>query len=235
MEMTIEERRARNREYYAQNREKICERQRKRYKKLGKRDKKRLQEKKREWYEESEKAQVYKERKKLEYKTEEYRAKRRADYAAKHANDPMTEHRRACIEAAKKRTETPLDERKALKAQAKAEKTAKKDMQEQGYLQAERESERNRETVIKYIDEWTKRKKLGPQPIKDGYTMSESDVKAYYQEAHKYFEIQAKLDKTDPKDYTTRNILSYKLRVIEEHFNTLLNKRLQTKNRLKSE
>ena len=233
--MTIEERRARNREYYAQNREKICEKQRKRYKKLDKRAKKRLQEQKREWYAESEKAQVYKERKKREYKTEEYRAKRRAAYAAKHANYPMTEHRRACIEAAKKRTETPLDERRARKAQAKAEKAAKKDMQEEGYLQSERESERNRETVIKYIRQWTERKMLGCQTIKDGDTMSEADVKAYYKEAHRYFEIQEQLDKTNPRDYSTRNILSYKLRVIEEHFNTLLNQRLSTKNRLKSE
>ena len=170
---------------------------------------------------------------KREYRTEEYRAKRRADYAAKHANDPMTEHRRACIEAQQKRMETPLDERKA---QAKAEQAAKKDMQEEsGYLQAERESERKRETVIKYIRQWTERKMLGPQPIKDGDTMPEADVIAYYREAHKYFEIQERLDKTDPKDYTTRNILSYKLRVIEEHFNTLLNQRLKTKNRLKSE
>ena len=236
MEQTIEERRAKDREYYAQNREKILERNRKRYKKLGKRKKKRLQEQKRKWLAESESGQVYKERKKREYRTEEYRAKRRADYAAKHANDPMTAHRRACIEAQQKRMETPLDERRALKAQAKAEQAAKKDIQEEsGYLQAKRESERKRETVIKYIDEWTKRKKLGPQPIKDGDPMPEADVKAYYKEAHRYFEIQERLDKTDPKDYTTRNILSYKLRVIEEHFNTLLNQRLKTKNRLKSE
>lgn len=235
MEQTIEERRAKDREYYAQNREKICERQRKRYKKLGKRDKKRLQEKKREWYEESEKAQVYKERRKREYNTEEYRAKRRADYAAKHVNDPMTEHRRACIEAAKKRMETPLDERKAEIMAAKAEKTAKKDMQEDpGFMQAERESERKRETVIKYIDEWTKRK-IFASTTKGGLFMSEADINVYHKEACKYFEIQSKLDKTDPKDYTTRNILSYKLRVIEEHFNTLLNQRLSTKKRLKSE
>ena len=47
--------------------------------------------------------------------TEEYRAKRRAKYAAKHANDPMTEHRRRCIEAANERMKTPLPERRAKK------------------------------------------------------------------------------------------------------------------------
>lgn len=167
--------------------------------------------------------------------TEEFRAQRRAAYAAKHANDPMTEHRRACIEAQQKRMETPLEDRKAEIMATKAEQAAKKDMQEDGYLQAERESERERETVIKYILKWTKRTMLGCKTIKDGDTMSESDVRAYYLEAHKYFEIQERLDNTDPKDYTTRNILSYKLRVIEEHFNTLLNQRLSTKNRLKSE
>ena len=162
--------------------------------------------------------------------TEEYRAKRRAAYAAKHANDPMTEHRRACIEAAKKRMETPLDERKALKA-------ANKDIQkEPGYMQAEQESERKRETVIKYIREWKQRKKIfSRKTIKDGETMSEADVKAYYKEANKYFEIQERLDNTDPIDYTTRNIMNYKLRCIEEHFNTLLNQRQQTKKKIKTQ
>ena len=165
----------------------------------------------------------------LDYKkTEEYRAKRRAAYAAKHANDTMTEHRRACIDAAKKRMETPLDERRALKA-------ANKDMQEDGYMQEERESKIKRETVIKFIRKWAQRKILFGKTIKDGETMSEADVKAYYKEANKYFEIQESLENTEPMDYTTRNILSYKLRCLEEHFNTLLNQRQQTKKRLKSE
>ena len=71
--------------------------------------------------------------------------------------------------------------------------------------------------------------------IKDGETMSEADVKAYYKEANKYFEIQERLDNTDPMDYTTRNIMNYKLRCIEEHFNTLLNQRQQTKKKIKTQ
>ena len=230
--MTPEERKEYDRRRYEKRRKQLA--------KKGKRYQAKLRERMREykakWREEHYEEQRAKAKARWDAQnTEEYRAKRRAAYAAKHANDPMTEHRRACIEAAKKRTETPLEERKALKAQAKAEKAAKKDMQEQGYLQAERESERDRETVIKYIRQWTQRKKLGFQPIKDGDTMSESDVRAYYREAHKYFEIQERLDKTDPRDYTTRNILRYKLRVIEEHFNNILILRLSTKNQLKSE
>lgn len=230
--MTPEERKEYDRRRYEKRRKELA----KKGKRYQERQRKRMREYKAKWREEHYEEQRAKAKARWDAQnTEEYRAKRRAAYAAKHANDPMTEHRRACIEAAKKRTETPLDERRARKAQAKAEKAAKKDMQEEGYLQSERESERNRETVIKYIRQWTERKMLGCQTIKDGDTMPEADVIAYYKEAHKYFEIQEKLDKTDPKDYTTRNILSYKLRVIEEHFNTLLNQRLQTKNRLKSE
>jgi hypothetical protein len=230
--MTPEERKEYDRRRYEKRRKQLA--------KKGKRYQAKLRERMREykakWREEHYEEQRAKAKARWDARnTEEFRAQRRAAYAAKHANDPMTEHRRACIEAAKKRTETPLEERKALKAQAKAEKAAKKDMQEQGYLQAERESERDRETVIKYIRQWTQRKKLGFQPIRDGDTMSEADVKAYYKEAHRYFEIRERLDKTDPKDYTMRNLLSYKLRVIEEHFNTLLNQRLRTKNQLKSE
>jgi hypothetical protein len=230
--MTPEERKEYDRRRYEKRRKQLA--------KKGKRYQAKLRERMREykakWREEHYEEQRAKAKARWDAQnTEEYRAKRRAAYAAKHANDPMTEHRRKCIEAAKKRTETPLDERRALKAQAKAEQAAKKDMQEEGYLQAERESERERETVVKYIRKWTKRTMLGCKTIKDGDTMSESDVRVYYLEAHKYFEIQERLDKTDPKDYTTRNILSYKLRVFEEHFNTLLNQRLSTKNQLKSE
>ena len=230
--MTPEERKEYDRRRYEKRRKELA----KKGKRYQERQRKRMREKKAQWYEEHKEEQRAKRKARWEAQnTEELRAKRRAAYAAKHANDPMTEHRRACIEAAQKRTETPLDERRARKAKAKAEQAAKKDMQEEGYLQSERESKRNRETVIKYIRQWTERKMLGCQTIKDGDTMPEADVIAYYREAHKYFEIQERLDKTDPKDYTTRNILSYKLRVIEEHFNTLLNQRLSTKNRLKSE
>lgn len=234
--MTIEER-------CAENREKICEKNSKRRKQLAKKGKryqeklrKRMREYRAKWRKEHKEEERAKAKARRDANnTEEYRAKRRAAYAAKHANDPMTEHRRRCIEAQQKRMKTPLAERRALKAQAKAEQAAKKDMREDGYLQAERDFERERETVIKYIRKWTKRIKFCCKTIKGGYTLSESDVKAYYKEACNYFEIQERLDKTDPKDYTTRNILSYKLRVIEEHFNNLLNQRLQTKNLLKSE
>ena len=107
---------------------------------------------------------------------EEYRAKRRAAYAAKHANDPMTEHRRACIEAQHKRMEKPLADRKAEIMAAKAEKAAKKDMQEDGYLQTEEKSERKRETVIKFIECWAH--------IRKGFRLSSLMIpdpdKAYY-------------------------------------------------------
>ncbi len=230
--MTPEERKEYDRRRYEKRRKQLA----KKGKRYQEKRRERMREYKAKWREEHKEEIRAKAKARWDARnTEEFRAQRRAAYAAKHANDPMTEHRRACIEAAQKRTETPLEERKALKAKAKAEKAAKKDMIENGYMQAERESERERETVIKYIRKWTHRTMLGCQSIKDGDTMSETDVKAYYREAHRYFEIQDQLDKTDPSDYSTRNILSYKLRVIEEHFNTLLNQRLQTKNRLKSE
>ena len=230
--MTPEEKKEYDRRRYEKLRKQLA----KKGKRYQEKRRQQMREYKAKWYEEHKEEQRAKRKARWNARnTEEFRAQRRAAYAAKHANDPMTEHRRACIEAQQKRMETPLEDRKAEIMAAKAEQAAKKDMQEDGYLQAERESERERETVIKYILKWTKRTMLGCKTIKDGDTMSESDVRAYYREAHKYFEIQERLDKTDPKDYTTRNILSYKLRVIEEHFNTLLNQRLSTKNRLKSE
>ena len=86
-----------------------------------------------------------------ERNTEEFRAERRAKYAAKHANDPMTEHRRRCIEAAQKRTQTPLEDRNERILAEEAKKVAVKDMKETGFIQSEDESERSIKTVIKYI------------------------------------------------------------------------------------
>lgn len=66
------------------------------------------------------------------------------------------------------------------------------------------------------------------------YYVSEADVRAYYREAVRYFEIEKRLRDTPPTDYTTRNILSYKMRVIEEHFNALLNKKYATKSKIQN-
>jgi hypothetical protein len=82
-------------EYYVKNKDKINQRHRDWYKRLTDEQKKALLEKKRNY-------QSYKdyiERKKSLYRTAEYREKRRAAYAEKHKDDPMTEHRRKCIEA----------------------------------------------------------------------------------------------------------------------------------------
>ena len=162
------------------------------------------------------------------YCTEEYRAKRRAEYAEKHKDDPMTEHRKRCIEAQKERMTMTLEERKAKKTAERVEKVAKADI-ENTYGQGEKESERKRKTVIKYIEQWTRRKVFAATTDKTGEPMSAADVRAYYREAVRYFEIEKRLRDTPPTDYTTRNILSYKMRVIEEHFNALLDKKYHTK------
>jgi hypothetical protein len=70
---------------------------------------------------------------------------------------------------------------------------------------------------------------------KNGDVMCAADINAYHREARQYFELQERLDKTDPRDYSTRNVLSYKIRVIEDHFNTLLNRKYSTKSKLKEE
>ena len=231
--MKTEEQRAKDREWYQANKERVLAKNRARYKKMGKRKKAALNEKRRQWAREHREERLAKDR--ARYCTEEYRAERRRKYAEKHKDDPMTEHRRACIEAAQKRTKTPLEDRKARILAEKAEKAAVKDMKETGFIQSEDESERNRETVIKYIRKWTKRKIFATTTIKNGEFMAEADVVAYHKEACKYFELREHLDKTDPHDYNTRNILSYKVKVIEDRFNTLLNQRLSTKNKLKAE
>ena len=217
--MTPEEKRAKDREYYRLHREEIKAKQREKYNK----------EYKREWRKKNHDEQVAKERERYRrYNTEEYRAKRRAKYAETHKDDPMTEHRKRCIEAQKERMTMTLEERKAHKIAERAEKAAKADIQDT-YQQAEEESIRKHETVVKYIDKWTRRKVFATTTIKNGEFMSEADVRAYYKEACKYFELEKRMQQTDPRDYSTRNILSYKMRCIEERFNALLNKKYATK------
>ena len=223
--MTPEEKREYQRDWYKDNSKKVLKKRRKYYKA----NKKKMAEYKRKWN--AEHADQIREKNRARYNTEEYRAKRRAAYAEKHKDDPMTEHRKRCIEAQKERMTMTLEERKAKKIAERAKKAAKADI-EQTYRQSEDESTRKHETVVKYIEKWTKRKIFATTTIKDGEFMSEADVRAYYKEACKYFELRERLDKTDPHDYSTRNILSYKMRVIEEHFNALLNKRYATKSQI---
>ena len=144
----------------------------------------------------------------------------------------MTEHRRRCIEAAQERMTMTLEERKVKRIAKRAEEAARKDIQKT-YGQGEEESIRKRETVIKYIDQWTQRKVFATTTEKNGEYMSVVDVRAYYQEACKYFRLEKQLNETDPRDYSTRNILSYKMRCIEDRFNELLNKRHNIKAKLK--
>ena len=224
--MTPEQRRT----YYLAHREEILAKQKAAYK--AKVKKKKQAEYKRKW--DAEHADRLREQRKAKWEarnTEEFRAERRRKYAEKHKDDPMTEHRKRCIEAQKERMTMNLEERKAKKIAKRAEEAAKTDIQKT-YQQGEEESIRKRETVIKYIDKWTKRKIFATTTIKDGEFMSEADVRAYYREAVRYFEIEKRLRDTPPTDYTTRNILSYKMRVIEEHFNALLNKKYATKSKI---
>jgi len=232
--MTAEEKREYQRKYYDEHRKEILRRKKAKY--PSKRKKAKMAAYKRKYNaEHAEELKAKRQARWAARNTEEFRAARLAAYAAKHANDPMTEHRRKCIEAARKRTETPLEDRKARILADKAKEAALKDMQESGFIQSEEESERNREAVVKYIRQWTKRKVFSAQDLRDGDRMAEADVVAYHKEACKYFELRERLDKTDPHDYNTRNILGYKVKVIEDRFNTLLNQRLSTKNKLKEE
>lgn len=219
------------RRYYAEHREEILAKQKAAYK--AKVKKKKQAEYKRKWNAEHREEQREKRRAKWQRRnTPEFRAKRRADYRMKHANDPMTEHRKAMIAAFEERTKYTKEEWNALRMAKIAEAQAKKDM---NYQDAEEQSVRKRETVIKYIDQWTRRKVFATTSVKNGEFMSEADVRAYYQEALRYFRLQAQLDATAPTDYSTRNILSYKMRCIEYRFNTLLNKRTNTRSKLKEE
>ena len=120
---TSEEAREKNRQYYQEHREQILARAKKRN---STEEAKERGRKYRAEHKEERRRNSYKHF--LEKNDEAYRAERRAKYAAKHANDPMTEHRRRCIEAANQRMRIPLEERRRLLAYKRAAKAARKDM-----------------------------------------------------------------------------------------------------------
>lgn len=229
--MTREEKLAYQREWYKKHREEVLAKCKKAYRK--KTLKKRMAAYRRKYN--AKHADELKEKWKAMWEaknTEEFRAERRRQYAEKHKDDPMTEHRKRCIETQKKRMAMTIEERKERRIAKQAETVAKKDIRDT-YQQSEEKSIRSHETVIKYIDNWSKCKTFTIADGKDGELMSKADVQAYCKEAVKYFELQKRLNETSPSDYGTRNILSYKMRVIEEHFNTLLNRKYRTKCNLK--
>lgn len=109
--MTIEERRAYDRAWYLAHRETELARAKERKAKLTPEQRKRYNENRK-------KSPGYKamlERNREKYKSEEYRAQRRAKYAEEHKDDPMTEHRAKCIKWQKKATKTPIEDRRAKK------------------------------------------------------------------------------------------------------------------------
>lgn len=124
---SIEERRAYNRANYAKNRErslaKAHENLNKRLAAMTDEEREAYRQHIRDLHHKS--YAKNKEKYKKMYKTEEYRVKRRDAYARKHADDPMTEHRKVCIAAQKRRLE-----RMTLEA-CKAKNAALKDMKQQ--------------------------------------------------------------------------------------------------------
>ena len=121
--MTKEEKREYDRKWYEKNREKRLE--------ANKRWRANNPEKEKARIEREKKSKAYAQRKKRwrdTYHTEEYRAKRRAEYAAKHANDPMTPHRAAMIAAFQERCKKPIEERRAEKLKAEAHAQFLKDL-----------------------------------------------------------------------------------------------------------
>lgn len=113
--MTPEEMRAYSREYYRLHRDSILAyKKRKGYSKAYYAS---LSDEQKEEYNRRRRERGYDcpcyQKKRMMYHTEEYRAKRREDYAKKHANDPMTPHREKIIAAMKEVVKTPIELRRA--------------------------------------------------------------------------------------------------------------------------
>lgn len=55
-----------------------------------------------------------------------------------------------------------------------------------------------------------------------GFYLSEPDCEYFKKQAARYYEVTERLENTPANDYSTRNILSYKLECIEDRFRKLI-------------
>lgn len=218
--MKTDEQRAKDREWYQANRERVLAKNRARYKKMGKRKKEQLKERKRKWHEDHREEILAKNR--ARYQNEEYRAKRRAEYAEKHKNDPMTEHRKACIKAQNERMTMTLEERKAKLMERRAEEQAKKDIRaEQVRESQDHYEERMTDLLLTQFREHATGKRKGVV----SFRLSIQDQNYYIKRARLYEQLGEKLETLDPaKDYSERNIIGYKRTVIWQEFRDLFKK-----------
>lgn len=160
-------------------------------------------------------------------KTEEYRAKRRAQYAAKHANDPMTPHRKRMIEFwnnRKSKTEVELREEKM---EREAYKQAMKDIRAEQVEEAD-DKQANMDKKVESLIQRFYNRYTGKVTTRVSTHISLQDQEYYIRRVVEYRNLGEKIDQLDiVADNSLISAYSYKRNVIWHEFYELA-KRLAT-------
>lgn len=201
------ESREKNRKYYQDNREEILKKRKKKYREQTKKARA-AKARKKYLHENAEMIKLRNRERFAKKNTEEFKAQRRAAYAEKHKDDPMTEHRMACIEAF---------ERKRNKVRYTEKELRKKPVYEESYYNSEEAIAKERAIVVRNIKEWSDKNYK-----QNGIRLNDEDKEYYHREAIRYFETKEQYESTPPTNFNERNILSMRMRKIEQKFREIL-------------
>ena len=160
-------------------------------------------------------------------KSEEYRAKRRAKYAAKHANDPMTPHRKRMIEFWNSRLSKTEVELREEKLEREAYEQAMKDIRaEQVETAGDKKVDMDKKVeslMQRFYNMYT-----GKMTTRVSTHISLKDQEYYVRRVVEYRNLGEKIDQLDiVADNSLISAYSYKRNVIWQEFYELA-KRLAT-------
>lgn len=160
-------------------------------------------------------------------KSEEYRAERRAKYAAKHANDPMTPHRKRMIEFWNSRLSKTEAELREEKLEREAYKQAMKDIRAE-QLEESDDKQANMDKKVESLMQRFYNRYTGKVTTRVSTQMNLKDQEYYVRRVVEYRNLGEKIDQLDiVADNSLISAYSYKRNVIWQEFYELA-KRLAT-------
>ena len=160
-------------------------------------------------------------------KTEEYRAKRRAEYAAKHANDPMTPHRKRMIEFWNSRLSKTEVELREEKMEREAYKQAMKDIRAEQVEDSD-DKQANMDKKVELLMQRFYNRYTGKATTRVSPHISLQDQEYYMRRVVEYRSLGEKIDQLDiTADSSLISVYGYKRNVIWQEFYEL-SKRLAT-------
>lgn len=151
-------------------------------------------------------------------KSEEYRAKRRAKYAAKHANDPMTPHRKRMIEFWNKRKSKSEEELQEEKLNRMAYEQAMKDIRAE-QVETIGDKKANMDKRVELLMQRFYNRYTGKVTTRVSTQMNLKDQEYYVRRVVEYRNLGEKIDQLDIlADSSLISSYSYKRNVIWQEF-----------------